>query len=84
MQAFRARRLRRRDDRLRVEIIVDLNRLVGEPGEARAAIPRRMQRDRLDLQPPGGGDDAAGDFAAIGDQNAGKQNRPPSNPLPRL
>ena len=61
MQAFRARRLRRRHDRLGVEIAWRLDGLIGKPGEARAAVDRRMQRNGFHAHPARRRDDPAGD-----------------------
>ena len=52
MQALGADLPRQRDDRVLVEIaaraFADLVRFVGEPGEQRPAVGRRMQDDRPD------------------------------------
>ena len=79
MQALRADPLGERDDAFRVEIALragaDLVRLVGKPGETRAAIGWSRHRQRAHAHPPRRRDDAAGDFAAIGDEDIGKHWR---------
>ena len=76
MQALSARALGRREDRLGFEIarraLADLDRLIRLAREQRAAIGRRMQRDRLQAEPARGAEDPAGDFAAIGDDDIGE------------
>ena len=52
--------------------LADFDRLIGESREQRPAVGRRVQRDRADAEPARGPDDAAGDFAAIGDQDIGE------------
>ena len=44
-------------------------RLVSEPHVQRAGVGRRIDRDGAQAEPLGGAGDAAGDFAAIGDQD---------------
>ena len=77
MQALRPRLLGRRDDGLAVEITRNLQRLVGQPRELARRVGRRSHRDGLQPEPLGGGDDAAGDLAAIGDQDIGEQTNLP-------
>jgi hypothetical protein len=43
--------------------------LVSHPHEERVRIGFRMDGDSAHPQPPGGLDDAAGDLAAVGDQD---------------
>ena len=76
MQALGADFPRQRDNRLLVEIaaraLADLVRFVGEPGEQRPAVDRRMQDDRADPHGPRGANDPARDLAAIGDEDVGE------------
>ena len=48
----------------------DADRLVGEPNVQRAAIGFGIHGDRAQAEPAGGADDAAGDFAAICNEQA--------------
>ena len=82
MQTFGADFLRQRDYGRLIEIavraIADLVRLVGEAGEKRPAVSRRMKGDRPHSHPPRGANDAAGDLAAIGDQDVGEHVEAPT------
>ena len=70
---------RQRDDRVLVEIaaraLADLVRFVGEPGEQRSTVDRRMQDDRPDSHASRRANDPAGDLAAIGDEDVGEHSR---------
>ena len=65
---------RRRDDLLDPEIALgrgrrpDRDRLIGHADVQRVGVGLRVDRDRRDAEPPAGPDHAAGDLAAIGDQ----------------
>jgi hypothetical protein len=48
----------------------DADGLVGEANVQRVAVGLGIDGDRAQAEPAGGADDAAGDFAAIGDQDA--------------
>ena len=75
MDAVRARRFGRGDQRIDAQIALggrrraDPVRLVGEPHMQRLRVCVGIDRDRAQAEPLGGADDAAGDFAAIGDQD---------------
>ena len=59
-----------------------LHRLVGEPRVQRAAIGLGVDGDRAQAEPPRGADDAAGDFAAVGNQDALEHGRPHIRKMP--
>ncbi len=73
---IRARVARGRDDRIGIQVGLargrgpDGSRLVGEAHVHRVAIGIRMHRDRVDAEPAAGPDHAAGDLAAVGDEQA--------------
>src|SRR5215813_5864098 len=79
--------LRRADDRRDIQIAAralrraDADRLIGESHMRAVAIGLGVNRDGLDPEFLAGGDDANGDFAAIGDQDLlksyGWQTEPP-------
>ena len=79
VQTFGADCFRQREDRGLIEITVralaDLMRFVGKAGEKRPAIDRRVKGDRLHPHPPRGANDAAGDLAAVGDEDVGEHVR---------
>ncbi len=82
MHSLGAARPRRVDDRGDVEIAVARRRrpdrpgLVGERDVQCPAVGLGIDRDRGDPHPPRGADDAAGDLAAIGDQDLAEHVRP--------
>jgi hypothetical protein len=55
----------------------DANGFVGETNMARAGVRIGIDRDRVDAEAASGAEDATGDFAAVGDQDVGKQTRLP-------
>ena len=69
MDRLRARLACRREDGVDVEVVLDAPRLVGAPHMQRIAVGVRMDRHRADPQPPRGAHHAAGDLAAVGDQD---------------
>ncbi len=54
---------------LRRRCRADLDRLVGEADMQRVAVGLRIDRDHAQAEPPGAAGDAAGDLAAIGDED---------------
>ena len=79
MQTFGADCLRQRENGGLVEIaaraLADLVRFVGKAGEKRPAVRGRVHRDRAYSHASRGANDAAGDLAAIGDQDVGEHVR---------
>ena len=81
MDAVRARGFGRGDQAVDAQIAVggrrraDGMRLVGEPHMQRVRVGFRIDRDGAQTQPLGGAGDAAGDFAAIGDQDGFEHER---------
>ena len=79
MQALGADLPGQRDNGVLVEIaaraLADFVRFVGEPGEQRAAVGRRVEGDRADSHAPRRANDPAGDLAAIGDEDVGEHSR---------
>ena len=57
-------------DRRAIEIALDAMRLIGEPDMARVAVGIGVQRDAAQAQAARAADDAAGDLAAVRDQQA--------------
>ena len=55
----------------------DVDRLVGEADVERVAVGGRVDGDRLDPELVAGPDEAHGDLAAVGDQNAAEHRRRP-------
>ena len=84
MQALGPDPPRQRDDRVLVEItaraLADLVRFVGEPGEQRPTVGRRMQDDRPDSHAARRANDPAGNLAAIGDEDVGEHVKAPGEP----
>ena len=82
MQTFGADFLRQRDNAGLIEIAVralaDLIGFVGKASEKRPAVDRRMHRDRAHSHAPRGANDAAGDLAAIGDEDIGEHVEAPT------
>ena len=80
MHRLRAAVARRGDDRLDVQVALarrrraDQPRLVGHRDVQRAGIGLGIDRDRRDPHPPRRADHAAGDLAAIGDQDFGEHH----------
>ena len=85
MHRLRARAPGGLDDLLGHEIALagrrgaDMHRLVGHRDMARAAVGVGVDGHGLDAEPPRRLDDAAGDLAAIGDQDLGKHRHPISS-----
>ena len=81
MHAVGAGRLRRGDQPGAREVTLrrrrrpDVNRLVGQPHMQRVAVGVGIDRDRAQAHAPGGADDAAGDLAAIGDEDGFEHRR---------
>ena len=75
MDRLGAGRERRLDDPLDPQVALrggrrpDRHRLVGHAHVQRLGIGLGVDRDRRDAQPPAGADHAAGDLAAVGDQD---------------
>jgi len=76
MDGFRAGRAAGLDDLVNHEIALgrgwwaDKDRMVGHFDVKGVAVGLRIDGDRLNSHPAGGLDDAAGDLAAVGDQNS--------------
>ena len=82
MQTLRADGLRQRENGALVEIAVralaDLVRFIGEAGEKRPAVDRRMEGDRPHPHPPRGANNTTGDLAAVGDKDIGEHVEAPT------
>ncbi len=64
----RARRERRRDERLGIEVGRHLDRLVGDPRVQGTGVARPGHGHRPDAEPPARGEDADSDLTAIGNE----------------
>jgi hypothetical protein len=82
MQTFGADLFRQRENGAPIEVTVralaDLVRFIGKAGEKRPAIDRRMEGDRPHSHAPRSANNAAGDFAAVGDKDVGEHGGAPT------
>src|SRR6185436_10591191 len=83
MDRFGACGFGRADDRCDMQVVFDAQRVVGALHMQRVAVDIGVDRDAADAEPATRADDAAGDLAAVGDQDGAEHCGAYSCPPPR-